>query len=83
MIIISRVVKPRAPTNTRKIRDDLNRRLLGLVLFMLVVVGSGLIALIYGSSAAVLGLVCLIVGSGVIGLVWAVFSLIGKWVGSE
>ncbi|NJM42691.1 MAG: hypothetical protein HC853_19105 [Anaerolineae bacterium] len=74
---------PKAPTNTRKLRDDLNRRLLWLVLFVLVIVGSGLIAAIYGSSAAVLGLACLSVGAGVIGLVWAIFTLIEKWVGSD
>jgi Na+/phosphate symporter len=74
---------PKAPTNTRKLRDDLNRRLFWLVLFVLVIVGGGLIAAIYGSSAAVLGLACLLVGAGVIGLVWAIFTLIGKWVGED
>ncbi len=83
MIIISPVVKPRAPTNIRKLRDDLNKRLLWLVLFVLVIVGSGLVALIYSPSAAVFSLMCLLVGAGVIGLLWGIFTLIGKWVGSD
>jgi Na+/phosphate symporter len=54
-----------------------------LVLFVLVVVGSSLIALIYSTSVALMGLTCLLVGAGVIGLLWGIFSLIGKWVGSD
>jgi hypothetical protein len=54
-----------------------------LVLFVLVVVGSSLIALIYSTSVALMGLMCLLVGAGVIGLLWGIFSLIGKWVGSD
>lgn len=76
-------MKSRAPTDSRKIRDEFNRRLLWLVLFVLVIVGGGLIWAIYGTSAAALGLSCLLVGAGVIGLLWMIFTLLGKWVGTE
>ncbi len=76
-------MKPRAPTDSRKLRGDFNRRLLWLVLFVLVIVGGGLIWVIYGTSAAALGLACLLVGAGVIGLLWIIFTLLGKWVGTE
>jgi hypothetical protein len=65
------------------LRGDFNRRLLWLVLFVLVIVGGGLIWVIYGTSAAALGLACLLVGAGVIGLLWIIFTLLGKWVGTE
>jgi hypothetical protein len=75
------VSEPRPPTDLRRQRNEFDRRLLWLVLFVLVAVGGALIAAIYGSEAAALGVACLLVGAGVIGLLWAVFSLIGKWVG--
>ena len=50
-----RASKP--PTDMRRIQRDMNRRLLMLVLFVLVVVGGGLIAVLYGAPAGLLGLV--------------------------
>ena len=76
-------MKPRPPTDSRKIRDEFNRRLLWLVLFVLVIVGGGLIWAIYGASAATLGITCLLVGAGVIGLLWLVFTVLGKWAGND
>ena len=72
---------PRPPTDLRKQRNDLNRSLLGLVVFVLVVIGGVLIAVLYGFQAGVLAVLCLLVGAAVIGLVWLIFTLIGKWVG--
>ncbi len=73
----------RAPTNTRKIRQEMNRHLLGLVLFVLVIVGGGLIGLTYGWSAAVLGVLCLATGAGMIGFLWWLFTALGKWAGGD
>ena len=67
----------------RKLRRDMNRRMLWLVVFVLVVVGGALIALVYGTGAAAVGLACLLAGAGLIGLLWLVFSLIGRWAGDE
>jgi hypothetical protein len=75
------VQRPRQPTDLRRQRNTFNRSLLGLVLFLLVVVGGILIATFYGVEAAVLGVACLAVGAAVIGLLWAIFTLIGKWAG--
>jgi protein-S-isoprenylcysteine O-methyltransferase Ste14 len=72
---------PRPPTDLRRQRNELTRRLLWLVLFVLVVVGGILIAVVYGAQAAALGVSCLLVGAGVIGLLWAIFTLIERWVG--
>jgi protein-S-isoprenylcysteine O-methyltransferase Ste14 len=71
------------PTNLRRIRREMNRRLLGLVLFVLVIVGGGLIALLFGPPAGALALLCLLAGAALIGLLWLVFTLLGKWAGEE
>ncbi len=59
----------------------MNRRLLLLVLFVLVVIGGALIAIIYGPTAGALAVLCLLAGAGVIALLWLVFTLLGKWAG--
>jgi|YNPBryBLVA2012_1023415.scaffolds.fasta_scaffold80376_1 uncharacterized membrane protein YjjP (DUF1212 family) len=73
----------REPTDLRRLRRDTNRRLLWLVLFVLVVVGGALIALLYGGPAAMLGIACLLTGAGAVAAIWVMLSLIGKWVGDE
>jgi hypothetical protein len=75
------VTPPRLPTDLRKQRNDMNRRLLLLVMFVLVVIGGVLIAIFYGPSAGALAVMCLLGGAGVIGLLWLVFTLMGKWAG--
>lgn len=72
----------RPPTDLRKQRNDLTRRLLWLVLFVLVGVGGILIAILYGAQAGMLAVACLLAGAGLIGLLWLIFTLIGKWVGN-
>jgi uncharacterized membrane protein YjjP (DUF1212 family) len=67
----------------RKIRREFNSHGLWLVLFGLIVVGGGVITLIYGPAAA-LASVLFLVGSGILVLlVWGILTLIGKWVGEE
>ena len=74
---------PRPPTDTRQLRRGINRSLLGLTLFVLVVIGALLIALTYGTSAAAVGFGCLMAGAGMIGILWLIFTLIGKWTGAD
>jgi protein-S-isoprenylcysteine O-methyltransferase Ste14 len=77
-------MKPqRPPTDMRRLRRDTNRRMLWMTLFVLVGIGGGLIAVTYGANAALVGSGCLLAGAGLIGLLWFVFTLIGKWAGEE
>lgn len=69
-----------APTDYRKTRRDEERRLVILVIAALVVVGTGLIGLIWGANAAFLGGVCLIGGAALIGGLWFLLGLVQKLV---
>ena len=68
------------PTNYRKTRQNEERRLVILVIVALVVVGDGLIGLIWGGGAALVGGVCLLGGAALIGGLWLLLSLIQKLV---
>jgi hypothetical protein len=68
----------RPPTDYRKIRRNQERMQLILVLFMLVVVGTGLIGLIWGARSALLGGACLLSGAVLIGGLWLGLSLIQR-----
>ena len=67
----------------RRLRREMDRRLLGLAIVVLVLIGSVLIAISYGTSVALVGLGCLLTGAGLIGLLWFIFTLLGKWAGAE
>jgi hypothetical protein len=69
-----------APTNYRQTRRDEERRLVILVIAALVVVGTGLIGLIWGANAALLGGLCLLGGAALIGGLWLLLGLVQKWV---
>ena len=58
------------PTNMREYRKRSERVLIGLVVLFLVVVGTVAIGLIYGWSAALTGLLCLLPGAVVLVLLW-------------
>ena len=58
----------------------LARNLLFLVMFVLVVVGTGLIGLIWGLNAMFLSSICLVSGAALIGGLWLLLTLIQKWV---
>ncbi len=73
----------RPPTDYRKLHQEMNRQLLWIVLFVLVVIGGICIGIAYGPIAAVTGVAFLIVGGGVIGLLWLLLTLIGKWIGED
>ena len=69
------------PTDYRRIRRRTDRQMLWLVLGGLLMIGGGLIYLIYGKWALVTGLLCLIPGAGLILFLWGLLSLIERWVG--
>ena len=69
------------PTDYRGTRRQQERSLLYLVIFVLVVVGTGLIGLIWGTRAAFFGAVCLVGGAILIGGLWLLLSVLQKFVG--
>jgi len=69
------------PTDYRRMRRQTDRSLLWLVLGGLLIIGGGLIYLIYGKWALATGLLCLIPGAGLILFLWGLLSVIERWVG--
>ena len=49
-------------------------------LLLLAVVGGGLVWAIYGHSAAIASLFCLLGAGGVLGFLWLILVLLEKWV---
>ena len=71
---------PPPPTDYRRYRRQSDTRLLWLVVGSLLLIGGGLILLLYGRWGFVTGLLCLIPGAGAILVLWALLSLIERWV---
>jgi hypothetical protein len=71
----------RPPTDYRRYRRETDRRLAVAVVLFLLLVGSGLIAIIYRPSAGILAFMCLLGGVGIITLLWILLTLIEGWVG--
>jgi hypothetical protein len=69
----------RPPTDVRRQRKQAERRLLILVVAVLVFVGGGLIALIYGPGALLTALPCLVGGAGAILSLYLLFALAERW----
>ena len=67
---------PARATDLRAERRREQRKLLGIAAGFLVIVGTLVIALVYGTGPAVLGLVCLTAGAAVLLLLWAVLLVI-------
>jgi hypothetical protein len=65
--------------NMRRFREENDRKFLKLVIFTLVVVGGGIIALIYGPPALLTAIPCLLAGAGAILLPWLLLVAIEKW----
>ena len=72
--------EPGKPTDLRAQRKREQRRLFWVVAIFLVVVGSVAIGVAYGPTAIPLGLTCLAVGAGTLGLLWLVLTLMEKFV---
>jgi hypothetical protein len=73
--------EPRPPTDYRRYRRENDRKLAVAVVLFLLVVGTGLIAIIYRPSAGITAFVCLLGGVGIIALLWVVLTLVERWVG--
>ena len=71
------------PTDLRKYRRQTERRLIIAVVVFLVLVGGGLIGLIYGPGAALTGISCLLLGAGIIGVLIVILTLMERWAESE
>lgn len=69
----------RPPTGSEYIRKEAERKYLLLILFTLVVVGGGLIALIYGPEALLTALPCLVGGAGLILIPWLLLTALERW----
>lgn len=75
--------KPERPTNTRRLRKETDRKLLIMVLVMLVLVGGGLIAMIYSPTALLTALPCLLSGAGLILFLYLLLTGIEWWLDKE
>jgi len=71
------------PTDLRRYRRQTERRLAIAVVFCLLFVGGGLVALIYGSGAAVMAVSCLLLGCAIFALLWFILTLMQWWVKRE
>ena len=70
--------EPGKPTDLRAKRASEQRRLFWVIIAFLTIVGSVTIALVYGKSAAALGLVCLLVGAGILGILWLILGVVER-----
>lgn len=66
----------RPPTDYRAMRRRNDRALFLAVIAVLLVVGGGLIYIIYGTGALITGLACLLFGVGILLLLWLIMSAI-------
>jgi fatty acid desaturase len=67
------------PTDLRGSRRRSERSLVIIVIAALLVVGSVAIGLVYGWSAILSGLICLLPGAGGLSLLWILLRLIERW----
>jgi protein-S-isoprenylcysteine O-methyltransferase Ste14 len=68
-----------AGTNLRQHQKNDDKKLLFVVIFTLVVVGSGVIGLVWGWPALLGSLPCLLGGALLILVPWALLTLVEKW----
>lgn len=69
----------RPPTDYRGLRKRNERWLLVAAIVVLVVVGGGLIGLIFGVSQLLTALPCLLAGAGIIAVLYGVFVVMERW----
>jgi fatty acid desaturase len=74
---------PHPPTDYRKDRRRNDRHLAWAVVIFLVGVGGSLITLIYGGTAAIMGVTCLMAGAAIFGLIWLILTLMERWAGDD
>jgi hypothetical protein len=66
--------------NLERHRRQTQVRLVVGGLIILVVVGGGLVWLIYGRAAAITAVACLLAMGSIFGLLWLILSLLERWV---
>jgi hypothetical protein len=71
--------KERPPTDYRGMRKRYEREFLVGAILLLVVVGGGLIGLIFGFGEMLAALPCLLAGAGAIAGLYLFFALFGRW----
>jgi len=71
--------EPQPPTDTRGYRRKTERRLALAVVLSLLLLGGGLIGLVYGTGAAILGASCLLLGCAVFALLWLILTAMEWW----
>ena len=69
----------RPPTDYRGMRERYERQLLIGAIFLLVVVGGGLIGLFFGFREMLAALPCLLSAAGAIAGLYLFFALLGRW----
>ncbi len=69
----------RPPTDYRRMRKQYERQLLVGGIFLLVVVGGGLIGLFFGFGEMLAALPCLLSGAGALLGLYLFFALLGRW----
>jgi hypothetical protein len=67
------------PTNIRAMQRRHERQLALMVMAFLVIIGGGLIALIYGPVSILTAVPCLLVGAGAIGLLFLLLEVLERW----
>jgi hypothetical protein len=67
----------------RRHRRQTQARLVLGGLGLLVVVGGGLVWLLYGRAAAITAVACLLSAGGLLGLLWLILVLLERWVKEE
>lgn len=72
--------KARRSFDPRRHSQQTQGRLIVAGLALLIIVGGGLVWLLYGNIAAVSAVACLLVAVGLVGLLWLILSLLEKWV---
>ena len=70
-------------TDRRRYRRQTERRLAMAVVLCLLLVGGGLVGLIYGSGAAVMAVSCLLFGCAIFALLWFILTLMERWAKRE
>ncbi len=65
--------------NPRRRRQQWERRDLLFVLLLLFVAGEGIIAIVYGSKAALSALLCLLPGAALITSLWLLLTIVERW----
>lgn len=72
--------KDRRSFDPRRHWQQTQGRLIVIGLALLIVVGGGLVWVLYGNLAAFSAVACLLVAVGLVGLLWLILVLLEKWV---